>query len=289
MADMPDSAALRSWIGRTDVQHDVLAPDRVAALGATLDWDDPAPVEGEAAPPGAHWLYFWPRTPGRELGPDGHPRRGAFLPPVPLARRMWAGGRLVWHGPLRLGRHAIRRSTIADVSSKPGRSGALVFVTVAHEIEQDGVVRLSEEHDIVYRGGDLAPGTGAARKVSAEPSWARTVRADPVLLFRYSALTFNGHRIHYDRLWCREEGYPGLVVHGPLLATWLLDLVRRAKPEAGLHRFRFRALRPAFDGTAITLAGRPTAAGAVLWAETEGALAMEAEAELRPGAAASRP
>jgi 3-methylfumaryl-CoA hydratase len=282
MADMPDSAALRSWIGRTDVRHDVLAPARVAALAATLDWDDPAPVEGEAAPPGAHWLYFWSPAPGRELGPDGHPRRGDFLPPVPLARRMWAGGRIVWHGPLRLGRHAIRRSTIADVTSKQGRSGVLVFVTVAHEIEQDGVVRLSEEHDIVYRGGELAPGIGATRKSPAEASWSRTVRADPVLLFRYSALTFNGHRIHYDRSWCREEGYPGLVVHGPLLATWLLDLLRRARPGAGLRGFRFRALRPAFDDVPIALAGRPTSGGAALWAETDGALVMEAEAELEP-------
>jgi 3-methylfumaryl-CoA hydratase len=289
MTDTLDAAALRSWIGRTDVRHDVLALDRVAALGATLDWDDLAPVEGEAAPPGAHWLYFRSHAPGRELGPDGHARRGDFLPPVPLARRMWAGSRLVWQGPLRLGGHAIRRSTIADVASKQGRNGALVFVTVAHEIEQDGVVRLTEEHDIVYRQGELAPGAGAARKAPAEASWSRTVRADPVLLFRYSALTFNGHRIHYDRPWCREEGYPGLVVHGPLLATWLLDLLRRARPEAALRRFRFRALRPAFDGIPITLAGRPTAGGAALWAETEGALAMEAEAELGPGAAASRP
>jgi len=280
MSDMLDPAALRSWIGRTDVQRDVLAPDRIAALGATLDWNDPAPAEGEAAPPGAHWLYFWSPAPGRELDPDGHARRGDFLPPVPLERRMWAGGRLVWHGPLRLGRHAIRRSRIADLASKQGRSGALVFVTVAHEIEQDGVVRLGEEHDIVYRGGELAPDGGATRKAPAEAEWSRTVRADPVLLFRYSALTFNGHRIHYDRDWCREEGYPGLVVHGPLLATWLLDLLRRAMPDVGLRRFGYRALRPAFDDMPITLAGRPTTGGAALWAETDGALVMEAEAEL---------
>jgi len=283
MTDTLDPAALRSWIGRTDVQRDVLAPDRIAALGATLDWDDLAPIEGNAAPPGAHWLYFWPRTPGRELGPDGHARRGDFLPPVPLARRMWAGGRLVWHGPLRLGRHVIRRSMIADVASREGRSGALVFVTVAHEIEQDGVIRLGEEHDIVYRGGEPAPGAGARRTAPGEAEWSRTVRADPVLLFRYSALTFNGHRIHYDRDYCREEGYPGLVVHGPLLATWLLDLVRRALRTAGLRRFGYRALRPAFEDMPIALAGRPTAGGAALWAETEGALVMEAEAELEPG------
>ena len=279
-----DPAALRSWVGRSDVRHDVLVTDRVAALAATLDWDDPEPADGEAAPPGAQWLYFWPRTPGRELGPDGHARRGDFLPPVPLPRRMWAGGRLVWYGPLRLGRHAIRRSRIADVRSKQGRSGALVFVTVAHEIEQDGVVRLGEEHSIVYRGDELVGGAGAARKAPGGAEWSRTVRADPVLLFRYSALTFNGHRIHYDRDYCREEGYPGLVVHGPLLATWLLDLVRRSMPGAGLRRFAYRALRPVFEDVPITLAARPTAGGVALWAETGGALVMEAEAKLEPGA-----
>lgn len=279
-----DPAMLRSWVGRTSVQDDLLAPDRVAALGATLDWGDPPPMEGDAAPPGAHWLYFWSQAPARELGPDGHARRGGFLPPVPLARRMWAGGRLVWHGPLRLGRHASRRSRIAEVAHKQGRTGELVFVTVAHEIEQDGVVRLDEEHDIVYREGGTAEGDGATRTAPPEATWSRTVSADPVLLFRYSALTFNGHRIHYDRPWCLEEGYPGLVVHGPLLATWLLDLLRRAMPAAGLSRFSFRALRPAFDGAPITLAGRPTASGAALWAETEGTLAMEATAEFGQGA-----
>jgi 3-methylfumaryl-CoA hydratase len=185
MTDALDPAMLRSWIGRTSLQHDLLVPDRVAGLGATLDWDDPPPVEGDAAPPGAHWLYFWPQAPSRELGPDGHAQPGGFVPPVPLARRMWAGGRLVWHGPLRLGRHASRRSRIADVTLKKGRTGRLVFVTVAHEIEQDGVIRLGEEHDIVYREGGRAEGAGATRTAPPEVAWSRTVRADPVLLFRY--------------------------------------------------------------------------------------------------------
>ena len=232
------------WIGRTERRSDTLAAAPLAGLSATLDRaDDPEPVQGSPLPPLAHWLYFLPRAPQREIGPDGHPRRGGFLPPVPLPRRMWAGGRLRFEHDLRVGDEAERRSTIASVEAKDGRSGALVFVTVRHEVSDARGLALSEEHDIVYRDhpqpGAAAPSTAGAR---TDEDFHREIVPDPVLLFRYSALTFNGHRIHYDRSYVTEvEGYPGLIVHGPLIATLLVDLVRRELPEARLRAFAFKA------------------------------------------------
>ncbi|MFC7554560.1 MaoC family dehydratase N-terminal domain-containing protein [Pseudoroseomonas wenyumeiae] len=202
-----------------------------------------------------------------------------------LPRRMWAGGRLSFHAPLRVGMAVTRTSTIANVSSRTGASGELVFVTVRHEVREDGqgAVLLTEEHDIVYRSA-----TGAAVKAAPEaPSagaWQRSLVPDAVMLFRYSALTFNGHRIHYDRDYVtHEEGYPGLIVHGPLVATLLLDLVRREMPEARVTGFSFRAMSPLFDGAPVTLNGNPPdGEGRVtLWATNPaGGLAMRAEAQI---------
>ncbi len=220
-----------------------------------------------------------------EVGADGHPERGGFLPPVPLPRRMWAGGRLTFHKALKSGEHARRISTIVHIDDKTGRTGRLVFVTVKHDIETLGELAIEEEHDIVYRD---APTAGVPTKEPARApdggTWQRTLTADPVLLFRYSALTFNGHRIHYDHPYAtQEEGYPGLVVHGPLIATLLVDLVGRELPDAALATFAFRALRPTFAGTPFTLCGMlaDDGKGIDLWAKDhDGYLTMRATATL---------
>ncbi len=276
-----DIAHLKTWIGREEVVADRVTEFPVAALSATLDRDDPRPRPGDALPPLWHWLYFLPLARQSALGPDGHPKRGGFLPPVALPRRMWAGGRFTFAQPLRVGEAITRRSRILDVSMKEGRVGPLVFVLVRHEISGERGLALTEEHDIVYRD---APAAGEAppppRAAPGNPAWRRDIVPDDVLLFRYSALTFNGHRIHYDRRYVTEvEKYPGLIVHGPLLATLLLDLLRR-NGAASLASFRFRALRPVFDVAGFAVCGTPGNDGtASLWVEdADGALCMEAEA-----------
>ena len=280
----PSLAHLRDWIGRTEQRDDTITAAPLAGLSATLDRvDDPAPTQGTPLPPLAHWLYFLPQAPARELGIDGHPRRGGFLPPVPLPRRMWAGGRLTFAHALRVGDAITRRSTITRVDAKQGRSGALVFVTVRHEIVNAQGVAVTEEHDIVYRDN---PEPGAVPPVSqpapAGAAFSRAIVPDPVLLFRYSALTFNGHRIHYDRTYVTQvEGYPGLIVHGPLIATLLVDLLRREMLDAVLTQFDFKAASPLFDIHPFTVCGGREADGKVaLWARNHlGQLAMTAEAK----------
>lgn len=279
---------LRSWIGKSETHDDVATPTPYAALSATLDWPIERPAPGTPLPPLWHWLYFLPLYRQSDVGPDGHARRGSFLPPVPLPRRMWAGSQMDFHRPLRIGDELSRTSTIADVTEKSGSSGALVFVKVRHDISVRGdtTPALTEYHDIVYRE---APRPGAAtaepRAAPTSSAWHRSVVPDDVLLFRYSALTFNGHRIHYDRRYVTEvEGYAGLIVHGPLLATLLLDLVRRQAPSAEVARFEFRAMRPVFDIHAFSVCGEPAADGRTvhLWIrDHQGALAMDATATLR--------
>jgi 3-methylfumaryl-CoA hydratase len=278
-----DIEQLRSWIGKSESRSDIVTPAPVAALSATLDRDDPAPQSGDALPPLWHWLYFLPHARQAEIGADGHPERGGFLPPVPLPRRMWAGGRLTFTRPLRIGETVTRVSTVADVSHKQGRTGELVFVLARHAISDAAGPALNEEHDIVYREmqkpGDAAPQPQAA---PGDHAWIREIHADPVMLFRYSALTFNGHRIHYDRKYVTEvEGYAGLVVHGPLIATLLMDLLRRNLPEATVAQFSFRAVRPLFDLAPFFVCGRRDGKMVRLWAkDAEGWLAMEATAKL---------
>ncbi len=284
MTSGPDS--WREWIGRTERQTEVVTAMPQAALSATLDRDDPAPVRGSEVPPLWHWAYFMPVAKARDIGPDGHPKRGGFLPPVPLPRRMWAGGRLAFSHALRVGDEVTRTSRIADVTMKEGRSGTLVFVVVRHEYADGRGVAITEEHDIVYR--DMpSPGTpsSAAKPQPArtDEAYSREIAPDPVLLFRYSAITFNGHRIHYDRSYVTGvEGYPGLIVHGPLIATLLLDNLRRHHSSARVKAFAFRAMSPLFDIHRFTVCGREEAgARHALWARNhEGALAMEATAEL---------
>jgi len=278
---------LRNWIGRTEEAQDTITAAPFAALAATLDHAPARPPAGEPLPPLWHWLYFLPLHRQSEIGPDGHARRGSFLPPVPLPRRMWAGGRFEFHAPLRVGDSVRRRSTVDDVVEKAGRAGPLVFVTVRHEVYAHGGSQplLTEFHDIVYREAARAREAGAdPRAAPAGAAWRREILPDDVLLFRYSALTFNGHRIHYDRRYATEvEGYPGLVVHGPLIATLLMDLLRRELREARVRRFEFRAVRPTFDLHPFSVLGQPAADGKSvhLWAQDhEGRLTMDATAQL---------
>ncbi len=288
----PDTLAhLQSWQGRSESLHDLITPAPLRALSATLDRDDAEPVAGTELPPLWHWLFFLPHHRQSEIGPDGHAKRGGFLPPVPLPRRMWAGGRLHWHAPLRVGDEVRRVSTIESVTHKAGRTGDLLFVLVKHEVHNAHGLCLTEEHDIVYRPaaqpGDAAPAPlSAAQQVQSGAVWQREVVPDDVLLFRYSALTFNGHRIHYDRQYVTQvEGYPGLVVHGPLIATLLVDLVRRHS-DRPMKRFEFKALRPTFecaDQRHLRVSGQPDASGQHirLWAQDyAGWLTMQASAEL---------
>ncbi len=277
-----DLQPLREWAGRTESRTDRVTATPLAALSATLDRDDPDPQPGSELPPLWHWLFFTPLTRARDLGPDGHARRGGFLPPVPLPRRMWAGGRLAFERPLHVGDPLTRVSRIAGVDGKQGRSGSLVFVTVVHQIAGPHGIAISEEHDIVYRDQAL-PGAPAPASPAAptDEAFSRRIVPDPVLLFRYSALTFNGHRIHYDRSYVTEvEGYPGLVVHGPLIATLLLDLLRRERPQARVLRFEFKAISPIFDIDPFEVCGRVDGErGFALWArDHQGALAMSARA-----------
>ena len=231
-----------------------------------------------------HWLYFLPRHRLSDLAPDGHARRGGFLPPVPLAHRMWAGGRFEFFRSLRIGEHFRRISRIADVTLKQGRSGPLVFVTVRHEIGNEQGVALIEEQDIVYRdSASVYPASPAPPPAAPDGHhWEREIRPGDVLLFRYSALTFNSHRIHYDRRFATSvEGYPGLVVHGPLIATLLLDLLRSNLPEANVATFSFRAVSPLFDTAPFRICGKPEGTAIRLWAANDrGGLAMEAFADI---------
>ena len=266
------------WLGRRESAEDVIAPGPVARLLATLGRSDPPPREGDALPPLWHWLYFLEATPRGRLAPDGHARRGGFLPPSELPRRMWAGGRLTFHKPLKLGETARRVTEIISITPKRGRGGDLLFVTLRHVISGGDGAAITEEHDIVYREA-AAAGARPGERPPMEPRWRREFTPDPALLFRFSGLTFNAHRIHYDRDYAREtEGYAGLVVHGPLIAILLLELLRDEAPDRELTGFDYQALAPLFDTAPFTLAGTPE----MLWAECpDGTMAMRGVPEFR--------
>ena len=245
----------QNWVGRSETRHDRIEIVRANALARTLE-DDAVrrPMEtlgdGDPLPPLWHWIYFWPVVPTHETGVDGHPKRGGFLPPVELPNRMWAGGSLELYRPLTVGRDVERQSTIESVVPKTGRSGSLVFVTVRHDYQCEGEICISERHDIVYREhqaptADSEPDIAPAWDDGS--LWSRTINPTTLLLFRYSALTFNGHRIHYDRDHARIEGYPGLIVHGPLTATLLAEHLREKFPNRRLVKFSYRGQRPLFD------------------------------------------
>ena len=274
--DQPDYS---SWVGRQEEVADTLEPARSNALRATLGDSGPA-SPGSPLPLLHHWLYFWDVRGPDGLGTDGHPARGGFLPPVPLPRRMWAGGRLKFLQPLIIGERVTRVSKILRVESKSGKSGELVFVTVQHALSGARGLAVEEEQDIVYREPAAAGSIAAARAAAAPTSapWIREIAPDPVLLFRYSALTMNGHRIHYDRPYASEkESYPALVVHGPLQATLLIDLAQR-NLKREIKTFEFRGQSPAFDGIPLRICGEPTPTGASLWTEQSGTKNMVATA-----------
>ena len=279
-----DETLLQQWVGKTETASARVNATTANAMAATLD-RAAAFGPGAGLPPLWHWAYFWSAAPQAELGPDGHPQRGGFLPPVPLPRRMWAGGRLTFTRPLQVEGEASRSSQVLSVTAKNGKTGPLAFVTVRHELAQDGAVCVTEEHDIVYRDLPQPGSAPAAPKMAPQDAaWSRTITPDPVLLFRYSALTFNGHRIHYDRSYVTEvEGYPGLIVHGPLIATLLADLLQRNMPQARMASFSFRAVGSLFDIEPFTVCGSPDPDGRTvrLWAQNmRGELAMQAEALL---------
>ena len=235
---------LQQWIGRTRQVDDLIRPEPARGLHATLDCPGSPPARGDTMPPAWHWLYFLEITPLSAAGRDGHPKRGDFLPPVALPRRMWAGGRLRFEAPIRIGEALTKHSTVLDVQRKSGRSGELCFVTVRHEIRAGASLKMSEEHDIVYRE-DPKPDAPIKQPAMAPDGETRSadISYTTTKLFRYSALTFNGHRIHYDEAYARRvEGYDGLVVHGPLLAQHLMLLATRRLGV--LKEFTYRATAP---------------------------------------------
>lgn len=276
---MTDSVEhLRQWIGRKESHHDLATAWPAAAMSATLDRPDAPLKNGDPIPEGWHWLYFLETAPASELAHDGHPKRGGFLPPVSLPRRMWAGGRLDFRHPIKIGDRMQRESEILSVEPKSGKSGNLVFVTVRHTVTVANKVAVVEEHDIVYRdaakpGDPVPPGKPAP----SNAVWRHEVMPDEAMLFRYSALIFNAHRIHYDIDYCRkEEGYPGLIVHGPLQTTLLLDLCRRSTGKP-VRKLDYRAVSPAFHNQKLAVGGVPSADSntAQLWTATAaGFLAM---------------
>jgi 3-methylfumaryl-CoA hydratase len=266
----------REWIGRTSTSEAQLHAEQANRMAVTLD-RDPGFQAGDALPPAWHWLYFHDLVKASDLGPEGHPALGVIMPPVPLPRRMWAGGSLEFRAPLRLGDTVERTSVIRAITPKQGRSGPLYFVGVEHTLRTQDVVNLVEEQTIVYRALTPDPAPSPVQAAPADADYSRHYTLDSTALFRYSALTFNGHRIHYDVDYCRMvEGYPDLVVHGPLIATLLLDLyIQQGRP---LRRFRYRASSPLFLPHGFTVNGKAEGQSARLWASNHaGGLAMAAE------------
>ena len=278
--DRIDLPALRPWVGKQEVLTDTVAVRQVAAMSAALNLPEHCAVEGVALPKLWHWLYFSPTSASSGLGLDGHPEGGGFLPPAPLPRRMWAASQLSYASELLIGEEIERVSTIKDISVKHGSTGQLVFVTVVHEIFSNKQLAISEVQSLVYCEAVVNRAPPVLKRSVAVPMWSRQLKPDAILLFRYSALTFNSHRIHYDRDFAvNEEGYAGLVVQGPLVATLLLDLLGRNMPGVQLKSFQFRSVSPLLDIDTIALHGRRDGNKIMLWAENgAGALAMTAAA-----------
>jgi len=281
---MEGARPLADWVGSREIREEVISPFPAQAAAAMLDLGGIRMDQGDPLPPLWHWFYFLPKALRSEIDKDGHPKRGGFFPPVELPRRMFAGARTRFIEPVIIGESAAREGEILKVSEKSGKSGRLVFVTVRYRISQAGRLRVEEEQDIVYK----EPGAPIQAPVPVEhpaavdsKSWVKEIRPDTVLLFRFSALTFNAHRIHYDRPYAlREEGYPGLVVHGPLTAVMLAGLVGEHSTRA-IGSFRFQGRAPLFDLFPFRLIGRPERDSVVLEAKgPDDSIAMQAHAEL---------
>ena len=281
-----DIDMLRLWIGRSESRRETLSSRPAALLAATLDVDNPEMTASKALPPLYHWLYFLPVCRQSKVALDGHPARGGFLPPIPLPRRMWAASQIRFFGPLEPGTAITRTTRIADVTLKEGRSGTLVFVKLEHGLNLDsGAAVLHEVQEIVYRDS-TAPvgGPGVPQPAPPDPAWLSEICPDPVLLFRYSALTFNAHRIHYDRPYATQaEGYPSLVVHAPLVATLMMKNLLDRLPGAHVVHFEFRAVRPLFDTARFFVCAAPESDGKSfrLWSrDSSGALCSDARATI---------
>jgi 3-methylfumaryl-CoA hydratase len=275
--------SIDAWIGKEDSQYDLVTAHPLTRLAAILD-HTPPPSREDRVPPLGHWLYALPATAHSDLSEDGHPKLGRFLPPIGLPRRMWASSSIEFLAPLHVGDSFRRRSLIKAIERKLGRSGELVFVTLQHEVRSCTGLAIRETQQLVYRGrpvpvaGPPEPCPGPSDALPS-PDWQRTIRPEPTLLFRFSAVTFNSHRIHYDRDYARDvEGYPGLVVHGPLVAMLLMDLFLRNHPQKEVATFRFKAMEPLFDLRPFSIAGVDRGGSAELWALTpDQRLALRAE------------
>ena len=281
MTDKLDIDHLRQWIGRSTEATDIVTAQLVKGLRATLFHDVGEPKTGDAAPFTVHWCLAQPVFPMSLLGPDGHPTRGGFLPPVPLPRRMWAGGEIEFLQPLRVGDESTRTSRIADVQVKAGSTGTLCFVSVEHTVTSPRSIAIRERQDIVYR--EVTSSAPASAKAPPPPPKAQhreTHVSDPVLLFRYSALTFNGHRIHYDRDYVTKvEGYPGLIFHGPLQAARIIEMAARLRGGKAPKKFSYRGVQPLFEGSEFSVNANETEAGMELWtANAEGQPTMKGTA-----------
>src|ERR1700742_4318564 len=282
MTEKPDLDHLRQWIGRTQEASDIVTAQLVRGLRATLFQEIGEPKPGDAAPFTTHWCLAQPVFPMSQLGPDGHPTRGGFLPPVPLPRRMWAGGELQFLDTLRVGDEATRSSRISDVTMKTGSTGVLCFVSVEHVITTARGTAIRERQDIVYRDISSTPQATPAKPASPPPAakHRESHMADEVLLFRYSALTFNGHRIHYDRDYVTKvEGYPGLIFHGPMQAAFLVEFAAKLHGGAAPKKFVYRGVQPLFEGSEFSVNANDNDAGMELWtANSDGAPTMKGTA-----------
>ncbi|MFJ3075899.1 MaoC family dehydratase N-terminal domain-containing protein [Pseudomonas sp. NPDC087029] len=275
MTASPPPIDYSAWIGRTQEAVDELSRNLIKRIAATFG--ETAPAVGQALPALWMWCFFQEPVAEAQLGGDGHPARGGFLPPADNRNRMWAGGRVEFIAPLKVGAEAHRLSTIVHIEEKHGRTGALLFVTVRHDYSQHGQLCVREEQDIVYREPNPPKLTSAAAEAPGD--WHETVVPTPTLLFRYSAVTFNGHRIHYDHPYVTDtEGYPGLVVHGPMIATLNLRAFIRANPGKQVRHFAYRGVRPLSVPTPFAVAGRISAPGqAQLWAGNADGVAQSAD------------
>jgi 3-methylfumaryl-CoA hydratase len=282
MTEKLDLDHLRQWIGRSTEASDVVTAQLVKGLRATLFQEIGEPKNGDAAPFTVHWCLAQPVFPMSQLGPDGHPTRGGFLPPVPLPRRMWAGGELQFFDALRVGDESTRKSRISDVTVKTGSTGSLCFVAVEHEVTTPRGLAVRERQDIVYREMSPAQAAGPAKSASPPPAakHRETHMADSVLLFRYSALTFNGHRIHYDRNYVTKvEGYPGLIFHGPLQAAFIVEFAAKLRGGKPPKRLSYRGLQPLFEGSEFSVNANDNGGAMELWtANSDGQPTMKGTA-----------
>ncbi len=267
MSEPLDLDHLRSWIGRSESASDLVTPQLVRGLRTVLFQDPGQPKQGDPAPLTVHWCLAQPVVPLSAVGPDGHPTRGGFLPPVPLPRRMWAGGQLTFLDRIQVGDEVTRASKITDVTLKTGSTGTLCFVSVEHTVTTPRGVAIRERQDIVYREAAGPSSAASPAPAAAAPGQhRRTHLADPVLLFRYSAITFNSHRIHYDRDYVTKvEGYPGLIVHGPLQASLLVEFTAALRAGTAPKTFSYRGVNPLFDGAEFSLNASETGGGLEVW------------------------